>query len=256
MSGTWFDTHCHLHICEEETPADVLVADARTNGVPELVTVGIDALSSRRSVELAHSNGVYAAVGIHPGSSAGWTDAALEVIEELAADDSVVAIGETGLDFYRDHSPPSDQERAFMAHIELARRLDKALIIHTRASLAAAFDILDDVGPPDRFVFHCWSGDEAELDRALRLGAYVSFAGNVSFKNAEELRSIVVLVPDDRVVVETDSPYLSPVPHRGKPNRPARVVDVGAAIAAVLGTSPDVVAERTSTNARRLFGLE
>ena len=251
----WFDSHCHLHICEEETPVERLLAEARAEGVDSLVTVGIDVDSSRRSVELAHIHGVHAAVGIHPGSSEGWTDDALESIEDLASDDAVVAIGETGLDFYRDYSPRPDQARAFRAHIELARRLDKALIIHTRSSLEAALDILEDVGPPDRLVFHCWSGDKAGLDRVIALGAYVSFAGNVSFKSAEDLRSIVALVPDDRVVVETDSPYLSPVPHRGQPNAPARVVHVGAAIATELGTTAEEVAEQTSGNARRLFAV-
>ena len=251
----WFDTHCHLHICEEETPADVLVEDARANDVTSLVTVGIDEASSRRSVELARALGVFAAVGIHPGSSADWTDAALGAIEELAADDAVVAIGETGLDFYRDYSPKADQERAFRAHIALARRLDKALIIHTRASLDESLDILEEVGPPDRLVFHCWSGDKAGLERALVLGAFVSFAGNVSFKNAEDLRAIVALVPDDRLVVETDSPYLSPDPFRGKPNAPARVVHVGAAIAAALGKTLEAVAQMTTANARRLFAV-
>ena len=251
----WFDTHCHLHICEEETPAEVLVAEARATGVTSLVTVGIDAPSSRRSVELARTHDVHAAVGIHPGSSEGWTDDALGAIEDLATDDAVVAVGETGLDFYRDYSPRPDQERAFRAHIELAQRVDKALIIHTRASLDAALDILEEVGPPPRLVFHCWSGDKAGLERALALGAYVSFAGNVSFKSAGDLRAVVPLVPEDRLVIETDSPYLSPVPHRGRPNAPARVIDIGAAVATQLGVAPEAVAEQTSVNARRLFAV-
>ena len=140
------------------------------------------------------------------------------------------------------------------AHIELAQRVDKALIIHTRDSLDAALDILEE-GHPDRLVFHCWSGDKAGLDRALATGAYVSFAGNVSFKSADDLRAVVALVPEDRLLVETDSPYLSPVPHRGKPNTPSHVVHVGAAIASVLGATPESVAEQTSRNARRLFAV-
>ncbi len=220
-----------------------------------MVTVGIDMGSNRRSVELAGREGVHAAVGIHPNEASDWSQAAFAEVSELATDERVVAIGESGLDFYRDYAPAADQHRAFVAHIELAKRLDKALIIHTRDSLDAALDVLDAAGPPPEFVFHCWSGDVAQMERAVALGASISFAGNISFKNAGNLRAVVPRVPPDRLLVETDSPYLTPAPHRGRPNSPAMVVHVGNAVAEVLGEPPEQVAERTSTNARRVFGI-
>jgi TatD DNase family protein len=252
----WFDSHCHLHICEEEIAADLVVEQALGAGVTRMLTIGIDRASSERSVELADGEKVFAAVGVHPGSSTGWTAEMMEPIESLAGCPEVVAIGETGLDFYRDYSPRDDQENAFIAHIELAKRTDKALVIHTRESLDAALEILEEHGPPARFVFHCWSGDQKQLERALPLGAYVSFAGNVSFGSAGDLRAIVPLVPEDRLLIETDSPYLTPVPHRGKPNRPAHVVHVGAAIATTLSTTSDAIARRTSENASKFLALQ
>ena len=255
MPPGWFDSHCHLHICEEDVAVDVLIEDAGAAGVQTMLTVGIDPRSNLRSIELAERPNVWAAVGIHPNSSSGWNATILGELRSVAGDPNVVAIGESGLDFYRDHATPDDQGRAFSAHIALAKELDKALVIHTRASLPEALDQLAAEGPPPRFVFHCWSGDERDLERALEMDAYVSFAGNVSFKSAEPLRRIVPLVPEDRLLIETDAPYLTPEPHRGKPNSPAKVAHVGAAIARVLEVSDEEIATRTTRNARRAFGL-
>lgn len=251
----WFDSHCHLHICEQERAAQEVLDEARAADVRRMVTVGIDPASNQRSVELAAEDGVWAAVGIHPNSSTGWDDSAIDEIASLAGERRVVAVGESGLDFFRDYAPRDAQEAAFEAHIDLAKKLDKALIIHTRDSLDEALDVLERVGPPVRVIFHCWSGTRAHLDRALALGAFVSFAGNVSFSNAQELRDVLPAVPSDRLLVETDSPYLSPVPHRGKPNSPARVVHVGAAIAEALDVAVETIAEDTSRNAATAFGL-
>ena len=251
----WFDSHCHLHICEEERAAAEVIAEARLAGVTRMVTVGIDPASNERSVALADGATVFAAVGIHPNSSNDWDDRSLQSVQNLVGRDGVVAVGETGLDFYRDYCPPDDQRRAFRSHIALAAGADKAMIIHTRDSMDAALDLLDEVGPPPRFVFHCWSGTQGQLERALGQGAFISFAGNVSFASAGDLRAIVPLVPEDRLLVETDSPYLTPVPHRGKPNSPGRVVHVGAAIADVLAVPAGTVADRTFANASRLFGI-
>ena len=234
--------------------ADV-IAEARATGVTRMVTVGIDPASNERSVDLADGETIFAAVGIHPNSSNDWEDRSLEALEQLVDRDGVVAVGETGLDFYRDYCPPEDQRRAFRSHIDLAIGADKAMIIHTRDSLDAALDLLDEVGPPPRFVFHCWSGTQGQLERALGQGAFISFAGNVSFASAGALRAIVPLVPEDRLLVETDAPFLTPVPHRGKPNSPAHVVHVGAAIADVLAVPATTIADRTFTNASRLFGI-
>lgn len=229
--------------------------EARAAGVDGIVTVGIDAESNDRSVELATRDGVWAAVGIHPNAATGWDGSAMATVARLAADERVVGVGESGLDFYRDYAPRDAQHAAFEAHIALAKDLDKTLIIHTRDSIGEAIEVLEQAGPPDRVIFHCWSGGASDLERALDLGAFVSFAGNVSFKNAQELRDVVVLVTSDRLLVETDSPYLSPLPHRGEPNSPARVVHVGAAIADVLDVPAEEIARRTSQNALRAFGL-
>lgn len=251
----WFDSHCHLHLCESGTPAHIVEA-AAIAGVEAMVTIGTDVASSRRAVELAADRRVFAGVGVHPNSADEWSVDAAATIGELLSSEHVVAVGETGLDFYRDHVAPEVQRPAFQAHIDLAKRHDKALVIHTRSSIDAALDVLELQGPPERFVFHCWSGDEAQLARALELGATISFAGNVSFKNAQNLRDAAARVPEDRILVETDSPYLSPVPHRGKPNEPSRVAAVGAAVAIARRQDVATFARLTTANARRFFGID
>ena len=252
--AVWFDTHCHLHLCDS-APAAELVDRARGAGVAHVVTIGIDVASSRAAVELARAHGLHAAAGVHPNSATGWDDDAAREIEALLDDDVVVAVGETGLDFYRDACPPERQRAAFEDHVALARRRDKALVIHTRASVDAALDVLERAGPPARLVFHCWSGDATALRRAVALGAYVSFAGNVTFPSASDLRAVATHVPPERLLVETDSPFLSPVPRRGKPNEPANVEHVGRALAAAVAMPAEELAALTTRNARRLFAL-
>lgn len=250
----WIDSHCHLHLCEEDADAAAIVERARSESVGEIVAIGIDAPSSVRAGELAEEFDLVFSAGVHPNSANEWNESSKKVVESLLAQDSCVAVGESGLDFYRDYAPASVQRNAFRAHIDLAKRFDKTLVIHTRDSLEAALDMVEDEGPPDRLVFHCWAA-AGDLNRTLATGAYVSFAGNVSFKNAENLRRDAARVPEDRLLVETDSPFLSPVPFRGKPNEPARVTAVGAAIAAARAESIERIAAVTSANARRLFGL-
>lgn len=252
----WFDSHCHLQICAEDRPLDDILDSARTAGLKGMVTVGIDVASSRRVVDIADGEFVWAAVGIHPNSATELDERSLADIEELVADPRVVAVGESGLDFYRDHAPHDRQLESFSAHLRLAKCNDIALIIHTRASVGAALDFFEEQGPPDRFVFHCWSGDETELARALALGAYVSFAGNVTFKNAPDLRERAVEVPAERLLIETDAPYLAPVPNRGRPNEPAWVGLVGGVVAEVRGENATDLARTTEANARRLFALD
>lgn len=250
----WFDSHCHLHLCADNDDVEPVIERARAQRVEGIVTIGIDASSSATARDLARREGIWFAAGVHPNSATQWDEQAADAIESLASDERCVAIGETGLDFYRDHASPQDQEEAFRAHIRLAKRLDKALVIHTRDSLQAALDVLDAEGPPDRLVFHCWSG--AELDGALALGSFISFAGNVSFPKAEDLRAAARRVPIDKLLVETDAPFLSPVPKRGRPNEPARVAFVGAAVAEARGEDEQDLAGHTTANARRLFALE
>ncbi|HEX2050574.1 MAG TPA: TatD family hydrolase [Actinomycetota bacterium] len=252
--AVWFDTHCHLHLCDT-APAGELVGRARDAGVADVVTVGIDVGSSRAAVDIAERHGVYAAAGMHPNSATAWDDAAAEAIASLLVRACVVAVGETGLDFYRDACPPDRQRAAFEDHVRLAQEHDKALVIHTRASVDDALEVLERVGPPARLVFHCWSGDRNALRRALALGAYVSFAGNLTFPSAADLRGVAAEVPPERLVVETDSPYLGPVPRRGRPNEPANVEHVGRALAAAVAMPTEEVAALTTRNARRLFGV-
>lgn len=249
----WFDSHCHLHLCEENGSLDDVVGRAQAAGVAQMLTVGIDVESSRRSIEIAERYGLKAAVGLHPNSATEWNPAVESELRQLLSEEVVAAVGESGLDFYRDYAPAEAQREAFVAHIGFAKAFDKALVIHTRDSLDQALDVLEEVGPPERFVFHCWSGDVLRLQRAVELGARISFAGNVSFKNAADLREAAAAVPDDRLLVETDSPYLSPEPHRGKPNEPRQVSFVGVAVAGARGVPVRDLAELTGSNATATF---
>ncbi|MBA2273241.1 MAG: TatD family hydrolase [Actinobacteria bacterium] len=251
----WFDSHCHLHICEQEAPLADLIGRAEAAGVHALVTLGTDVASSRRAVAIAHEHGVHAGVGVHPNDADTWSEDAAVGIEAVLRDDRVVAVGETGLDLYRDEVPVDLQRTAFSAHVDMSKRHGKALVIHTRNSVLEVLDMLLSEGAPERLVFHCWSGDEAALRRALTLGAYISFAGNVSFRSAGDLRAAAGLVPRDRLLIETDSPYLAPEPRRGRSNEPANVVHVGSAVADALGVDPEEIAAATAANAASLFGL-
>ncbi|MDQ3659646.1 MAG: TatD family hydrolase, partial [Actinomycetota bacterium] len=161
----WFDSHCHLHICEQGTSLADLIERAEDAGVHALVSLGTDASSSRRAVAIAHDFGVYAGVGVHPNDAGAWSDGAAADIEALLSDERVVAVGETGLDFYRDEVPADLQRAAFSAHVEISKRHQKALVIHTRNSVVEVLDMLDSEGAPERLVFHCWSGDGAALRR-------------------------------------------------------------------------------------------
>lgn len=250
----WFDSHCHVPMLDDAS--DAVLADARAAAVDGLVCVGCDVVSSRDAVALAGTApDVWAAVGLHP-HEARDLDAAWEELCDLAAAPRVVAIGESGLDFYYNHSEAADQLRSFRAHIELARERDLALVVHVRDAWDALFEVFAELGAPDRTVLHCFTGGPDELARAMAAGCSVSFSGIVSFKNAEEIRAAALACPADRLLVETDAPYLAPVPHRGQPNRPAFVADVGRALAAARDEPVEETAALTSANARRLFGLD
>lgn len=250
----WIDSHCHLD--SVEGGADAAVERARAAGVAAMVTVGTDLASSRQSIEIAAGHDcVWAAVGVHPHDASTFSEEALEELGRLAEHPRVVAIGEAGLDYHRELSPRDTQRDAFRRQIQAARRLGKALVIHMRDAHEDVYAILADVGPPGRVVFHCFSGGPQEAARALDLGGFVSFAGNVSFRNAGELRDAARTVPLDRLLVETDSPYLAPVPHRGRPNEPALVGAVGSALAEATGRPVEEIARATAGNAVRAFGL-
>ena len=248
------DTHCHLHLLEE--PAREVVGRARAAGVGHLVDVGVDLESSRQAAENAgRLEGVSATAGVHPHDAVTLSPQVLEELRALLADQRVVAVGETGLDYFRDHSPRDVQRAAFAAHVRLARELDKALVVHSRDAFEDVLAVLEREGPPERVVLHCFSGDERMAARALDAGYHVSFAGTVTFKNARRLREACAVVPLERMVLETDSPYLSPHPFRGRPNRPERVAVTAATVARVHGLPVEEVARATTATAVRAFGL-
>ena len=245
---TWVDTHCHLQL-DGRDPAELL-ADAPE--VDWVVVPGVDAASSLASLKLAASfpGRVLAAAGLHPHDASRWPEERVE-IESLAAD--AAAVGETGLDFYRDLSPREDQEAAFRDHIELAVEMDKPLIVHCRDAFGRIHEILEETGEGPRAILHCWTGGRRWTRRFLDLGVTFSYAGPIAFETGETIRLGAELVPPRRALVETDTPYLTPPPHRGEPNQPAWVALVGAALAEVWGVAPEEAAAFTSANAARVF---
>lgn len=247
MSETWVDSHCHPQWVTGG--ADATIERARAAGVVGMVVVGTDAESSQAAVELAgrHAD-VRATVGLHP-HEASSLDHEWPMLLELAGEPGVVAIGEAGFDLHYRHSEPDAQDAAFRAQIRLAHELDRALVIHSREAWDETFRVLGEEGAPPRTVFHCFTGGPAEAERALALGTYLSFSGIVSFKGADDVRAAAALCPPDRLLVETDAPYLAPVPHRGKENEPAFVAAVGAALADAVGRPIAEVAEATMANA-------
>jgi TatD DNase family protein len=248
------DTHCHLHLLER-APEQV-VAEARAEGVGHLVDVGIDLDSSRRAAaNAARLAGVSATAGVHPHDAVTLDERALEALRALLAEERVVAAGETGLDYYRDLSPREVQRGGFAAPVRLARELDKALVVHNREAFADVLAILRDEDAPQRVVFHCFTGDRRAAERVLEAGWYVSFAGTVTFRNAPEQRAACAAVPLDRMVLETDSPFLSPHPFRGRPNHPGRVAVTAETVAAVHGVPVEQVAAATTATAAEAFGL-
>ena len=224
------DSHTHLGMCEP--PDAELVEAAVEAGVHRVLTVGTDGASCRAALQAAEDfPQVYAAIGRHPNSATGFDDADLAELEALAAHPRCAAIGETGLDYYRDHAPHSDQQRAFEAHIELARATGKPLVIHTRAAEEDTLATLREHAGGLRVVLHCFSMPERIEECLAQPGWLISFAGNVTYPKAEALRSAAVRVPADRLLVETDAPFLAPQPVRGKPNQPAFVVHTATALA-------------------------
>jgi TatD DNase family protein len=253
------DTHAHLALCEPDQ--DELVAAAREAGVRRILTVGLGEDTNPGAVRAAvQDEAVFAAVGRHPNSATGFDQAAAEAIEELAARPEVVAIGETGLDFYRDRSEPEDQRRAFSAQISIARNAGKPVVIHLRDrdgsedAVAEAFETLAEQADGVPVVLHCFSAGPTWAEQAAERGWYCSFAGNLTYPKAEPVREAAALVPDDRLLVETDSPFLSPQPMRGKPNQPANVVATAERLAEVRGVAYGELERTVEANAARIFG--
>jgi TatD DNase family protein len=232
-----------------------LAEQARAAGVAGMVCAGIDPESSGRARELADSlPGVFATAGLHPHTASAFDAAAGAAVEELLDDPRVVAVGETGLDYYRMKSPAEDQQRAFRAHCALARETGKPVVVHTREAWPDVLRILSEERV-DRVVLHCFSGGTAEAEEAAGRGYFCSFAGNMTYPGSEGLRRAAAAVPPDLLLVETDSPFLAPQPVRGRDNVPSNVALVARAVAEARGEEPEDVAHRTAENARRAFGL-
>jgi TatD DNase family protein len=247
---SWVDTHCHLYDERIGAPADT-IAEARAAGVATMIVVGCDRETSIKARDVAvGSEGIYATVGLHPHEARHGVG----TIADLVTSDTV-AIGECGLDYYYDHSPRDAQRDAFAAQIEMASAAGLPLVVHTRDAWDDTFAVLDEIGVPDRLVFHCFTGGPAEAQRALDRGGYLSFSGIVTFTNAADVRAAAQLCPADRMLVETDSPYLAPVPHRGKRNRPAWVPFVGACLAELRHTTVANVCTATTVASRSAFGV-
>jgi TatD DNase family protein len=251
----WVDSHCHPQLDATTGDPDAVLRRAREAGVVAMVVVGTDLASSRAAIDLAERHpDVFATVGLHPHDASRLGDE-WDALVDLAAHPRVVAVGEAGFDFHYNHSPGPEQDAAFRRQICLAHELDRALVIHSRNAWDDTFRVLADEGVPRRTVFHCFTGGAPEAERALALGAALSFSGIVSFKNADDVRAAAACCPPERMLVETDSPYLAPVPHRGRKNEPAFVTAVGAALAAALGRTPDAVAATTAAAAATWLGL-
>ena len=249
------DTHCHLDMADYQADLDQVIADARRCGVTRIITIGIDLPSSCRAEELAQCYaGVYAAVGIHPHDAESADEETFRRLAELAAAPKVVGYGEIGLDYAKNYSPKEVQLRVFARQLELAKELCLPLIIHDRDAHEDTLRLLRDKGPfPQGGVMHCFSGDAELARQVLDLGFYVSIPGIVTFPNAAMMREAVREVPSDRLLLETDGPFLAPVPFRGKCNLPQYLLHTATAVAELKGVSLDDIARQTTVNAEKLF---
>lgn len=271
----WIDSHCHLQ--DNYRPEGVelasVLSEAAAAGVSGVVCVGTDADTSRQAVELVRrvragissSAGgavpedfdAWATMGLHPHEASHGVEELEDALTEMLDDPDgvVVAVGECGLDYHYDHSPRPAQRDAFAAQVELAHRHNLTLVVHSRQAWDDTLDVLRGANPPERTVMHCFTGGPDEARRCLDMGAFLSFSGIVTFKGAQEVRDAAALCPFDRLLVETDAPFLAPTPHRGQKNRPAWVVAVGEAVSEIKGVSPLSLAESCSAATRTAFAL-
>lgn len=262
----WTDSHCHLQDLDDLPSVLTRARDANVN---RLICIGTSYESSVRALELAAQGSdedgipIWATVGQHPHEASAGTEEIEALLEsspqssraQSKAKGSIVAVGECGLDYHYDYSPRDAQRLAFVNQIRLAVSYDLALVVHTREAWEDTFHFLETEPTPNNVIIHCFTGGPKEAKRCLDLGAYLSFSGIATFKNAADVREAAVLCPVDRMLVETDAPYLAPVPHRGSSNEPGYVALVGEAIAALKGIPASELARRTSDNATNIFGL-
>jgi TatD DNase family protein len=250
------DTHCHLDFPEFDADRAEVINRAKVAGVEYIVNVGSSIEGSRRSVTLAQKYpGVYAVIGIHPHESDSANEAAKQEIKELSGKEKVAAIGESGLDYYRNFSKPENQKPLFIFHIKLAKEKNLPLVIHSRQAETDTLSIVKD-NMPFKGVVHCFSGDGKFLKNCLDFGFYISFTCNITYKKAENLRAVVKLTPLDRMMLETDAPYLSPEGFRGKRNEPMQVSLLAQEIARLKGVSVAEISRVTTDNAKVFFNLK
>lgn len=249
MSDLYIDSHCHLY---DTRGADVdeVIAGARAAGVTKMITIGCDAATTQQAIAIAARNdGVYATAGLHPHEAVHG----VETIRHFFDDPNVIAVGEAGLDYFYEHSPRAQQRVAFAEQIQIAHERKLPLVIHARDAWDDTFDVLATEGAPERTIFHCFTGGPEQARRCLDLGAYLSFSGIVTFKTATDLQAAARMCPADRMLAETDSPYLAPIPHRGSTNRPEYVTVVVQALAEIRGTPLDDMRRATVDNACLAF---
>ncbi len=250
-----FDSHVHLDDEAFDADRDAMLERARAAGVCGFITIGASLASSRRAIALAEQHpDIHAAVAIHPHDASDATPEALGELATLARDPRVVAIGETGLDYYRDFAPRDAQVRAFRAHLALARRLDLPVIIHNRDAHWDILRILEEEALP-RVILHCFSGTVEIARRCLDRGYYIGLGGPLTYRNARRSLEVAAFVPPDRLLLETDAPYLPPEPHRGRRNEPSYLPLIAEAAARARGVAAGTVAELTTLNARTAFGV-
>lgn len=253
----FIDSHVHLMDRKFQQDLPQVLANAREAGLIAMINVGYDVASSCEAVAMAQAeDDLYAVVGIHPHDAKTCSAAALEELEQLAQDPKVVAVGETGLDYYRDLSPRDVQKQAFRDQLNLAKKVNKPIVLHDRDAHGDLMDILREEKVPEAGgVLHCYSGSWEMAREAMKMDLYISIAGPVTFKNARRLQDIAKLMPLDYLLIETDCPYLTPEPYRGRRNEPAYVVEVAKMIASVKRLPLEEVAQATTANAKKLFGI-
>lgn len=255
------DTHCHLDFNAYDKDRDAIVERAHEHRVTRIINPGTDVQTSQVAIQMADRYpGVFAGIALHPNSTTGWSPEVESALEQMAAHEKVVAIGEIGLDYYWDKSPKSVQHAAFEAQLALASRLKLPVIIHNRDASDDVVAVLRNWEPPDELrdrpgVFHSFSAPSATADAALEMGFYLGFTGPVTFKKADDLRAIAAQVPIDRILIETDGPFLTPHPYRGKRNEPAYVRFIADRLAALHNMPLEAFAAQTTANAERLFQL-
>jgi len=248
------DTHAHLNLSNYKKDLEEVIQRAREVGVSQIINVGIDVKTSIKALELAHAyEGLYASAGIHPHEVKKITDETYATLESLLADPKMVALGEIGLDYAKEYSPRELQREHFLGQLALARKLGLPVIIHAREAPDILALLRQEL--PEKFVFHCYAGSVEEAREILDLGGFISVTGIVTFPKAENIRQVVRYVPLEHLMVETDCPFLTPVPHRGKRNEPAFVKYVAEKIAELKGISFEECARITTQNARHFFGL-